>query len=133
MTTGEQLKQAGMAQAAQNRAVLLEEARNIALVLAATNGQVTADDISEKIRINLGPASGSIFKTPDFEFTGQRVASKLKSNHARELKVWRLTPSGKIKSEKVQVQKHTTAERSPPITPEPVRSPAPTPLPSWLR
>lgn len=94
----ERRKASGMELAELNRFALLQVARGIAVDLCRRNGQCTADDVfieAEKLKNgltpeSLGPASGSIFKPKYFEFTGLRVKSARKTNHARELKVWRL-------------------------------------------
>jgi hypothetical protein len=93
----ERRKKVGMERAAWKRKVLLRDARRVAASLALTKGVVTADDVGDWYEARgidladlLGPASGSIFKTKDFEFTGRRVNSKRVKNHGRELKVWRL-------------------------------------------
>ena len=44
----------------------------------------------EELAAELGPASGSVFKGSDWEFTGERRKTKRRKSHARELKVWRL-------------------------------------------
>lgn len=118
----------------------LERARQIALTAAHKNGgTVTADDIPEDFRVALGPAAGSVFKTSDFEFTGKRVNSTLKSNHAREIKVWQLTPTGaeKVRKQAEKVASHKQAEdriHRQPVAPEIVDvASQPTPLPSWLK
>ena len=93
--TSEQLKEAGMAAAAATRKADLEFARNIAVEIAVQGG-ITADDVGDVYFLQtgrdmakvLGPATGSLFKTEDFKFTGERRNSKRLSNHARELKVW---------------------------------------------
>lgn len=92
----ERLKREGMKQAADNSASL-GYARMVAKHIAFTRRPyiVTADDVGAELERrgysgNLGPAAGSLFKGPEWEFTGQRIRSTRKSNHARELKVWRL-------------------------------------------
>lgn len=106
---------------------LLNRARAIALQLANTNGTVTADDVANRLDTPLGPLAGSVFKTGDFEFTGERVRSSQKNNHSRELKVWRLTPEG-VKSAQQSAEPIPT---SPNLAPS-RRNPATSPLPSWL-
>ena len=92
-------KDRGMALAADAKRELLAEAKGIARQLARAHesSECTADDVGmyyHALGINiaerLGPAMGSLFKGREWEFTGKRVLSKRKSNHARELKVWRL-------------------------------------------
>jgi len=90
MTESERRKDEGMEAAAEARVVLLEQARGIAIGIATTRGVVTADDIPDCLREQLGPAAGSIFKGSTFRFTGNRIKSVLPRNHARELKVWEL-------------------------------------------
>jgi len=72
------------------RTALLEQARNLAIDVATARGVVTADDIPSCMRKELGPTAGSIFKSSEFHFTGNRIKSALPANHARELKVWAL-------------------------------------------
>ena len=84
------LKDAGMERAADAKPDLLAHARSILVRLAIKNGEVTADDLPEDMRVQLGPAMGSVFKGGMWEFTGKRKVSVLVSNHGRELKVWRL-------------------------------------------
>ena len=90
-------KNTGMAAAAEAKAERLNVARQIALYLGACSpdNTCTADAVGKELRRrglddNLGPAAGSIFKDGNWEFTGERILSSRKSNHARELKVWRL-------------------------------------------
>lgn len=88
-------KAVGMALASESRAELLEIARNIAREIGATGSDVDADMVGQEMERrgysveSLGPAAGSIFKGREWEFTGRRVRSSRKSNHGRELKVWR--------------------------------------------
>lgn len=145
MTLSQALKDAGMAQAADKKKELLARARQIVLTAAYQNPDhtATADDVPDQLRRDLANAAGSIFKGSDFEFTGNRVNSKLDSNHARELKVWKLTPTGlqKVEAQANKVAAHTQAEdrtRRQPVTPEivevaPSFIPEPTPLPGWLK
>lgn len=91
----------GMELAATKRAALLNEAREAArlIALAHKRRECTADDVGQwfeslptpvDIAKELGPSMGSLFKGREWEFTGKRVRSSRVSNHARELKVWRL-------------------------------------------
>ena len=88
-------KKDGMDLAAINKADRLEFAREIAVGIARQNGQVTADDVGDRLQELgldsdwLGPAAGSLFCGHQWTFTGTRVKSKRKRNHARELKVWK--------------------------------------------
>ena len=92
---GEHRKDAGMQRAAENNPTGLELAKTIARELALQHGETDADQVGallfERHKIQtLGPAAGSIFKGGEWEFTGKRKLSRRKSNHAREIKVWRL-------------------------------------------
>jgi len=98
---GEKAKKGGMTAAAWSRSDLLTEARAVAhdLAIVRATREVHADDVNREMKRRgipfeeLGPAAGSIFKTGNWIFTGKRVKSARISNHARELKVWRLRPS----------------------------------------
>lgn len=93
MTTGEALKQHGMELAADHRVDELCLARQIAIEIARNgDGTCHMDQVRQRLPegVELGPAAGSVFKGSEWEFTGLRVRSLLQSNHARELKVWRL-------------------------------------------
>ena len=87
-------KDEGMRQAADNDPTTLEYAREIAKMVARINGTVTADDV--RLRLDesgyghLGPAAGSLFRGPDWIFTGDWRTSDRISNHARMNRVWRL-------------------------------------------
>jgi hypothetical protein len=88
-------KDEGMVLAAEAGEDALVMARQIAIQIARSrpSRECHADDVGlemEKRGISLGPAAGSIFKGGGWEFTGRRVRSARKKNHARELKVWRL-------------------------------------------
>lgn len=93
---GEQLKMEGMQRAAENRAAILSKARDLAHNIARKSGYVTADDVYQALMFLgyredcLGPAAGSLFKTPEFVATGQLIKSKRTSNHRRLIRVWRL-------------------------------------------
>lgn len=94
LSESEDRKSEGMRRAAEARSSPLEVARQVAVELCRLNGETHADEVgrvlAERHGIkSLGPAAGSVFKGA-FEFTGRRVRSARKTNHARELKVWRL-------------------------------------------
>jgi hypothetical protein len=90
-------KRKGMAQAVAAREPILQVARRLAVEIGRIRGKVTADDVQmELIRqgyhpSDLGPAAGSIFKTAEFEFTGEWIKSERVSNHSRYLRVWRVS------------------------------------------
>lgn len=94
---GEQAKEEGMEAAANSRQELLETARGVArnLALLSPNRETNIDEVGVKLyevlKIkSLGPAAGSVFKGEEWQFTGKRIKSKRKKNHAREIKIWRL-------------------------------------------
>jgi hypothetical protein len=95
MTPSEQLKQIGMNLAASCRTSDLSMARLIAIQLAQQSPTKTTNiDLVrphlQPLGIELGPAAGSLFALPCWEFTGMRQRSTLETNHAREIKIWRL-------------------------------------------
>lgn len=96
---GERRKQAGMQQAADNKASLLAHARRVARRIAESRPDrcVTMDDVQEALRAEgisdraLGNAAGSVLRTSGgWEWTGRRVKSCRPHSHRNELKVWRL-------------------------------------------
>lgn len=97
LTTGLSLKLSGMKAAAESQEGALAQARMVAIDIAINKPCRTtdSDEVCGKLeelglQSNLGPAAGSIFKTSDWEFTGQRRRSHRITNHAREIKIWRL-------------------------------------------
>ena len=87
-------KESGMRQAADRDMTLLDYARRLAQIVAETYGTVTTDDV--QLRLDeygcgpLGNAAGSLFRGPDWIFTGDWRTSDRISNHARMNRVWRL-------------------------------------------
>ena len=85
----------GIALAAENNAPLLLKAREIARRIALECGEVTADDVQERLMMlghrsdALGNAAGSIFKSREWQYTGRTVNSKRINAHARLIRVWR--------------------------------------------
>ena len=76
--------------------LLLEHARHVAkqIAMLRESRTVSADDVGkaferEGITESLGNSAGSLFKGKEWEFTGQRIKSTRKTNHSREIKVWR--------------------------------------------
>lgn len=85
-----------MGLAADNAKEQLTLARKVAASIAARRGDrtVTADDVGRVLKEvygldTLGPAAGSLFKTPDWEWTGRFTKSKRVTNHSRLLRVWK--------------------------------------------
>ena len=94
LAASEAAKVGGMDSAAVGKSPALTLARAIAADLCRINGETNADAVGEILAArhgiaSLGPAAGSLFKR-GFIFTGRRIRSSRKSNHARELKIWRL-------------------------------------------
>ena len=91
-------KTEGMLNAADARPRALQLARQVARELCEQFGETEADAVGRELKVrygidSLGPAAGSLFKV-GFVFTGRRVRSTRISNHARELKIWRLKLAG---------------------------------------
>lgn len=88
---GRVLRDAGMSIAASNCNDWLQQARQIALMLAAKHGEVTIDQVKkiagEPDRPN---AAGSVFKDKRFRFTGRYTQTTRLSGHARDVKIWEL-------------------------------------------
>ena len=93
---GLQLKEIGMALAAENNKMLLLISREVAEKIAKEKGKVTSDDV--RLYLNLRPSAkrdsnnwmGSIFRDRRFTWTGEYVRSKLPLNDAAPIKVWEL-------------------------------------------
>jgi hypothetical protein len=93
----EQAKCDGMTRAEKGARVMLSYARAIATYLARKSPDgITADDVVQELVWQgydvhcLGNAAGSLFRGPEWEFTGQRRKSARVHAHANKLKVWRL-------------------------------------------
>lgn len=84
----------GMTLAADNRGMLLTEAREIAKELAKDGRAISADDVMEIMvkrgygKHCLGPAAGSLFAGHQWKWTGHRVKSQRPWSHQNELKTW---------------------------------------------
>ena len=96
LKVGKKLRDEGMTLASMTNKELLQAARAVARELCYQQGFCTSDDVRRAMRL---PAKterdrqqwiGSIFKHPDFEFTGRVRMSAIKSNHARLIRVWQL-------------------------------------------
>ncbi len=91
---GDRLKREGMALAAGKRMGLLQMARAEACEIGKQKRLVTADDVGRVMKSmygieSIGPATGSLFKTRDWEWTGQWKKSVRKTNHSRMIRIWR--------------------------------------------
>ena len=90
-----QLKDEGMSAAAFNQQERLELARDIAITIAKSgDGFCNADQVGKVLLSkygieSLGPAAGSMFKTPDWHFSGVYVPSERVKSHGQVLRVWR--------------------------------------------
>ena len=91
---GRRLKNEGIGKAARRRENILWAAREIARGVARTHGTVTADDVQARMILMgyppLGNTAGAIFRSSEYEFTGEWRQSARVSNHARMNRVWRL-------------------------------------------
>jgi len=91
----DRLKHEGMHRAAHAKSALLEMARDRARRIAQEQGEVTMDDVMQRLvhegidPTALGPAAGSVFKNAEWEFTGRFVKSARITNHSRLLRVWK--------------------------------------------
>jgi translation elongation factor EF-Ts len=93
----ERAKASGMKQAADGTRDFLDYARGVAREIAAKQPSgITADDVQQALverghNIHqLGNAAGSLFRGPEWIFTGERRRSVRIHAHSNELKVWRL-------------------------------------------
>lgn len=92
---GIKLRDGGMGLAASNRSAVLNYARSVAVKLAMKHPlkECTIDDV-QKIMIDedldLGMAAGSVFKGPEWRFTGKFKKTARSSSHARNITIWRL-------------------------------------------
>ncbi len=93
---GIELANKGIALAADNKGELVTRGREIALRIAATRGEVTADDVQyelakEGVSVKaLGNAAGAIFRDRRFKFTGRMAKSTRIHAHGNLLRVWEL-------------------------------------------
>jgi|GEM_PF-2443505 len=93
-TQGEILRDMGLESVELHNEDFVRSARNIARKLAEMNGQVTMDDVREVFdKLAIAPrhcnSFGAVFKSKEFCCIG-RTKSRLTSNHAREIKIWKL-------------------------------------------
>lgn len=95
-TAGIKARDKGMAKAASNNPHLLEYARRLARNLAAKNGTVTADDVTEQMiaaglsENEIGNWMGSVFKNGEFVPNGDYVKARRVKSHGRIIARWRL-------------------------------------------
>ena len=95
---GKENRDCGKELAAGNQQQLLDIARAVAVTIAEKRSFKTADadDVYAELMARgydtsmLGNAAGSLFPKEWWRDTGERKLSSRVSNHAREIKVWRL-------------------------------------------
>ncbi len=82
----------GVHRVASNNAEFLKVARKIARRIAGARGTVTSDDVRRECLIDpIHPnAWGGVFRTGDFEWTGEYFQSSIVTRHAGMQRVWRL-------------------------------------------
>jgi hypothetical protein len=99
LPAGIKAKEEGIALAVSNRPQIVEIAKAVSEDVARADPDREADMDRVQLALAemgfspsaLGPAAGGVFLCrKKWEFTGKRILSKRKKNHARELKVWRL-------------------------------------------
>ena len=87
-------KEEGINLAQTRRGVILAAAKRIAVQVAKEHGEVTSDEVFLGLReegfdpLELGSASGSVFRGKEFIFSGRWKKSWRVSNHASDLRVW---------------------------------------------
>lgn len=91
---GQERKQMGLFQVAQNNQTFLETMRGYARMICRKNGSVTSDDLREKARdLDIEPthpnAWGAVFKGGDWVVLGFEP-SNWPSNHGRPIRRWTL-------------------------------------------
>lgn len=83
----------GIAAVSASSAEWLEQARLVARLICTANGTVCADDVRRSMIHNPAPkpnAWGAVFKSSDFEQTGEIRKSEAVSRHRGVQYVWRL-------------------------------------------
>lgn len=93
---GAEARDAGLALVALNGEEFLRHVRKAAELIAARHGSVTADDLRAwcsvaQIRPHHPNLWGAVFKAPGWRCIDRR-RSTLRSNHAREIRVWAYEP-----------------------------------------
>jgi len=94
LLAGKAERDRGLARVEENSTEFLEWARGYARALAKCYGSVTVDEIRRQANIcgrkpHHKNAWGCVFSRSEWEIVGRRP-SKIKSNHARSISVWRL-------------------------------------------
>lgn len=96
LIAGLEAKNAGIDQAATNKASLLAHARKIAVRIAKGGREITADDVARELHeenisiFALGNAAGALFKGKQWEWTGRFKRSERVHAKGNMLRVWKL-------------------------------------------
>lgn len=92
LLTGKQLRDQGIAKVTSNSSEWVHKAREVALMLAALNGETDSDEVQaicprpSDVHCN---ATGAVFKDKRFKFVGFKQTDRA-SGHARTIKLWGL-------------------------------------------
>jgi hypothetical protein len=92
MQTGEQLKEAGIAQASAGNENWLQKVREFAKKLAKENGSVSINELRQEFCLPLGASPnlwGAVFKTREFKLVSFGVATH-PSAHARRIGIYKI-------------------------------------------
>ena len=92
--TGEQLKMEGLDRVEENNQRWVDKMRERAIEMCLVMGEVSSDELRYWAdAANCHPehqnAWGAVFRGTAWVFTGRWKKSTYKSNHAREIKIWR--------------------------------------------
>ncbi len=91
-----ELRDRGIEIAAENNPTLLEKARIAAREIALERGEVTSDDVFQRMYLRgehpelLGNAAGSVFRGSEWNWTGKVVPSERINARCRLIRIWRL-------------------------------------------
>lgn len=92
LDAAEKAREEGIRQVAENNEHFLRVARSCAKKIAYRDGEVTCDDV--RAICPLDPlhknAWGAVFKTPDWQWTGEYRRSKLVQGHGNLQRVWKI-------------------------------------------
>ena len=95
ITLARKFRDDGILQVANNNPHFLNTARELARRIAKKRGTVTADLVRRNCPLtpHHPNAWGAVFKTKDFEWTGEYKQSALVQGHGNMQRVWRLKHS----------------------------------------
>lgn len=82
----------GIDQVSSHNLGFMDAARSVARMLCRVQGTVTSDDVRKHSQVEPDHpnAWGAVFRSKEFEFTGEYRQSKLVSRHGAMQRVWRL-------------------------------------------